>query len=149
MSAGNRYPKSPKPYPRVPGYQTSLRTLNPPKAYGLGDWGTGTAQNNFRVPAADTAQPLVDTDVGPAPCDRCDLAPRCAAELLACRQFLEYVDRNHWTAGPRTPTRESYGQAFGDEADPKPAPKRAPKAPRKRSAYVEQRLAGLTSEGQL
>ena len=42
--------------------------------------------------------------LGPAPCDGCRSAPRCAAEKLACSAFAVYADgtpESRWAAAPR------------------------------------------------
>ena len=53
--------------------------------------------------------------VGPAPCDSCRLAPRCAAELLACAAFQLYATTGRaprWRLAPRAPTRERFDLIF-------------------------------------
>jgi len=49
-----------------------------------------------------------DHDAGPAPCDTCDLAERCATRLLACESFRRYTRLERWQAAPREPTRERF-----------------------------------------
>jgi hypothetical protein len=48
---------------------------------------------------------LVTALRGPAPCDTCDRAPKCAARGLACSAFAQFVDGRsevRWAQAPRT-----------------------------------------------
>lgn len=49
-----------------------------------------------------------DHDAGPAPCDTCELAERCASRFLACQAFWHYCRLERWHGAPREPTRERY-----------------------------------------
>lgn len=53
-----------------------------------------------------------DHDAGPAPCDDCELAERCAARLLACESFRRYSRLERWQAAPREPSAELYAAIY-------------------------------------
>jgi hypothetical protein len=51
-----------------------------------------------------------------APCDRCELAERCASELLACAAFMQYAHTGTWNPRMRrNPTRARFKIAFANE----------------------------------
>ncbi len=54
----------------------------------------------------------------PSPCFGCELAPRCAAELLACRQFSYYQSNGslQWALRlSRVPSRAIFDEVFSEE----------------------------------
>jgi hypothetical protein len=67
---------------------------------------------------------------GPAPCDGCRNADRCAAQLEACPAFAVYVAHAgelRWRGAPRIPSRERFDAIF---AEAPPAKAQTPKRPR-------------------
>lgn len=68
--------------------------------------------------AGDLYEPDEDEaeeDPGPAPCESCPWAPRCAERRIACSQFVGYtVRRPFWQVLPRVDaSRERYRLIFG------------------------------------
>jgi hypothetical protein len=67
---------------------------------------------------------------GPAPCDACRNAPRCAVQLEACPAFALYAkgaSEARWRSAPRLPSREQFDMIFPEE---RPAKAQMPKRPR-------------------
>ncbi len=52
-----------------------------------------------------------------SPCDRCRMAPTCATERLACRQFGLYVLGKRWADGPRFPTARRFARIYATDAE--------------------------------
>ncbi len=80
--------------------------------------------------AADDRLPELDRMLrtalrGPAPCDDCVWAQRCAAQLLACQAFADYLTTQRavaWQGGRRgVPTRTIYARIYALPAKRGPA----------------------------
>jgi hypothetical protein len=54
----------------------------------------------------------LDVVVGPDPCSDCRLAPQCAARLMACSAFVQFIHSAPWKHAPRAPRRELYLLVF-------------------------------------
>lgn len=48
----------------------------------------------------------------PCPCDSCEFETRCKNENLACKDFLNYVEKADTVWGDRIPTRRLFIKAF-------------------------------------
>ncbi len=62
----------------------------------------------------------LDALIGPARCDGCRFAARCAAQRSACDQFAGFMAgaaQRRWGAAPRAPTRALYEATVGDAQD--------------------------------
>jgi len=72
---------------------------------------------------APAAVVLVSASDEPAPCNACARAPRCAAEHLACSQFVAYTEhRPRWQVLPRVAAdREKYERVLGKAKPPQRA----------------------------
>jgi hypothetical protein len=71
--------------------------------------------------------PYVAAIEGPAPCDGCRNADRCAAQLEACPAFAVYVAHAgelRWRGAPRTPSRERFDAIFAEPRAKAQTPKR-------------------------
>ena len=49
---------------------------------------------------------------GPAPCEGCRYARRCAAERLACTAFTAFIACDDWVLRPRAPDAHTYAGIF-------------------------------------
>lgn len=85
--------------------------------------------------------------LGPAPCDNCPTAAKCAAKLMCCRAFVRFVAGVSWQSSPRLPRRSLYRAVFdaAPEPEPKPTPKKWKKWKRPTLEELLKRLeAGAT-----
>jgi hypothetical protein len=53
----------------------------------------------------------------PSTCEGCDKRDLCKEKLLACRQFLYYVNSGRVVHGERLPTRELWQKIFIEDED--------------------------------
>lgn len=53
----------------------------------------------------------------PSTCDNCDKRELCKEKLLACRQFLYYVNSGRVVYGERLPTRGLWQKIFIEDED--------------------------------
>ncbi len=49
-----------------------------------------------------------------APCDDCRFAARCAAEAIACGDYVAWSERGAWVESPRAPNRIDYLRSHAD-----------------------------------